>query len=177
MPASPYQIYGVVDDTDNSTPLESVNMVAYNVTTGEELTTTTDSNGEYLFDLANLTSSYSSGDVIFISAYIANKSVDYRTTASAGDDTGGTEEKNLYMMWGNTHALNDTRFLAGLITNTSGSVGNIKFYDRENDVEVLEVQVVANSSQDFDYNKPKLVQGLCVVPSANTMKASIQADV
>lgn len=45
-------------------PADTVTINILNVTTGESATTSTDSNGEYIYDLANLTNSYSNSDSI-----------------------------------------------------------------------------------------------------------------
>lgn len=176
---SPYPISGVVYDTDNSSVAASINMIAYNQRTAESITATTNALGEYVLDLANLTSGYDSGDVIFVSAYSDYRSIDYRTTTSAGDDVGGSESKNLYLMWGNSHAYFNTRLISGVVTNTAASQGNVKFYDRAHDYELFEMRVPANDTRTFNFVKPLcgVLSGLCRVPSANTMKATIQADI
>ncbi|MBW6469624.1 MAG: hypothetical protein K0A90_00200 [Methanosarcinaceae archaeon] len=177
MPASPYPISGVVYEIDTSTVKASATVIAYNQRTTETVTVTTNSSGEYSLDLANLSSGYNSGDVIFISAYFGNESIDYRTTTSASDTVGGSETKNLYLMFGPSHAYFDTKLLSGIVTNAAAAVGYMKFYDRTNDLEIMDIRVVASSSVPFNFVIPIKVQGLCIVPSANTMRALIQADV
>jgi len=171
MTETPYPISGVVYDTDNSTVVELATVLAYNQTNNESLSVTTNSSGEYSLDLANYDTDWTAGDVIFISAFIGQKSVDYRTTVS-----GTYEEKDLYLMNGASHAYFDAELLSGLISNTADAVGNVKFYDRTNDLEIMDVRVLATTSVPFNFAVPIKVQGLCRVPSANTMKATIQAD-
>lgn len=187
MPATPYPISGIVYAPDNTTAVNGAKVVAYNSTSGEATATTSNSSGEYIVDLANLTSGYDSGDVIYLSAFTGRRSVDYRTTTTAGDDVGGSESKDLYLMWGQTHAVNinssnafhsvmNTRLLSGIVTAGAANIG-VVFYDIKNDVEVLHVKALANASQEFDFGRPKYFEGLARVPSANTAKACIQADV
>jgi len=62
--AYPYPISGLVYDTDGTTLLQSVRVSLTNTTNTSSLDTTTNSSGEYLFDLANLSNGYSNGDII-----------------------------------------------------------------------------------------------------------------
>jgi len=64
----PYPIDGIAYDSDGTTALDSVFIVCKNVTNNETLTTTTNSLGQFIFDLANLTSGYRIGDEVSIYA-------------------------------------------------------------------------------------------------------------
>ncbi len=67
MTSTPYPISGTVKDAD-SVALNNVIVSIINIDTNEELTVTTNALGEYVVDLANLTSGYTIGDIISIYA-------------------------------------------------------------------------------------------------------------
>jgi len=66
MPTTPYIIYGKINLNLSSGPATSNNVTLKNETTNETISTITNSNGQYIFDLANLTSGYTDGDFILI---------------------------------------------------------------------------------------------------------------
>lgn len=66
-PLEPYLIEVQVLDDDNSTPRTNIQLMAVNESTGESITTYTDSRGEAVFDCANFfVSGYSDLDFIKI---------------------------------------------------------------------------------------------------------------
>ncbi|MBI2136865.1 hypothetical protein HYU06_07375 [Candidatus Woesearchaeota archaeon] len=65
MPSAPYIITGQI--TNGSTKLASRKVAIANNTTEDSDSVYTDSNGNYSYDLANLTKGYSNGDSITIS--------------------------------------------------------------------------------------------------------------
>ena len=66
MPTNPYLVFGVVHQEGTSTPATSNNLTLRNETTNEAISTITNASGQYIFDLANLLSSYTEGDFIKI---------------------------------------------------------------------------------------------------------------
>ena len=54
MPQSPHPLSGIVKDINDSTVVEGVTVTAFDKTSGGTTTDTTDSNGAYVVDLANL---------------------------------------------------------------------------------------------------------------------------
>lgn len=62
----PYPVSGICYDNDGTTILASVRVSIYDATNNSTASVTTNSSGEYLFDLANLTNGYSIGDSISI---------------------------------------------------------------------------------------------------------------
>lgn len=83
MPSTPYPISGTVSD-NSSTLLNGVLVSVVNTESNEELTTTTNSIGEYAVDLANLTSGYTIGDKISVYAsYGRYYDEEFHTTASS----------------------------------------------------------------------------------------------
>lgn len=68
--SSPYPVNGTAYDSDGTTALSDIRIVLTNTSTNDTLTTTTDSDGSYLFDLNNLSEGYRDSDVISVySAY------------------------------------------------------------------------------------------------------------
>ena len=63
MPSEPYLISGTITNSNGSAG-SSLSVTLTNETTGKTLTETTDSNGHYIFDLNNLSTGYSDGDII-----------------------------------------------------------------------------------------------------------------
>ncbi len=61
-----YKVYGVVSEGGN--PLAGVTVYLRNNETGEEISTTTNSTGEYSFDLSSLTQGYHNGTSIYVYA-------------------------------------------------------------------------------------------------------------
>ena len=69
MPITPYVVNGTAIDGSSSVVSNTV-VIAHNTTTDERTSTTTNSLGQFILDLANLTSGYSTGDAITV--YIRN---------------------------------------------------------------------------------------------------------
>jgi len=67
MPGVPYPFHGTIQDSDENA-LGALRVVLTNVNTNDELTGTTNSSGEFMFDLANLSKGYSDGDQISVYA-------------------------------------------------------------------------------------------------------------
>ena len=68
MPATPFVVYGTILDSDAVTPLSNVRVSIQNVSTNETSNVLTDANGQYQYDLANLTSGYALGNDISVYA-------------------------------------------------------------------------------------------------------------
>ena len=68
MPITPYIISGTVYQLGTTTPSASNNLILTDETTGEQISTITNSQGKFIFDLANLTSGYTDEDFIKITA-------------------------------------------------------------------------------------------------------------
>lgn len=68
MPSVPFLVYGTCTDEDSNV-VASTLVKAHDVTTGERIETITNSLGQYIFDLANLTSGYTAGDTINIEVW------------------------------------------------------------------------------------------------------------
>jgi len=83
MSAVPYPISGIIYDSDSEV-LNGVTVSVINTDSNEELTTTTNSSGEYILDLANLTSGYRNGDLISIySSYGRRYSEQFHTVVTS----------------------------------------------------------------------------------------------
>lgn len=92
-PFQPFLVSGVAVGIKGNA--NSATITLTDTTTGESITTTADSNGEYLFDLANLASGYTDGDTISIRA---DKDKEGRGTVSFTlNVTDGFKDINTYM--------------------------------------------------------------------------------
>ena len=87
MPITPYLVYGIITDT-NSSIVTSSPVKLHNSTNDEIIETVTNSSGQYLLDLANLTSGYSSGDTIYV---YARNSIYVGETTFTQSGEGGRE--------------------------------------------------------------------------------------
>lgn len=97
MPQAPFPISGKVYDTDGSTGLDEVTVEAFNLRTGQRISTTTNALGEYTVDLTEMSSEYANEDKILLIASISISTwVKKRRTAVVEvDTTVGSIEKNL----------------------------------------------------------------------------------
>lgn len=88
-PNIPYLVYGIVSD-ESSVVIASTAVGVKDTNTGEFTFGTTDSDGKYVVDLANLASGYSSGDTILV--YVRNHSYYGEITFTL---SGVAKEQNL----------------------------------------------------------------------------------
>ena len=63
----PYLIYGTVYDSDGTTPVSSVTVRAKNEVNGTTVSTTSNSSGYYIIDLANSSEGYTYADIVTVS--------------------------------------------------------------------------------------------------------------
>lgn len=82
MPLNQFAVSGHTYADDSSTPFPDVKVYLRNKTKNEENCITTDSSGEFVFNLANFNSGWSSGDSLELRAEIGNFYVDATTTIS-----------------------------------------------------------------------------------------------
>lgn len=92
-----YQLDGVLYDTNRSSTVATANIYCTNKRTGDQLSTTPNSSGQYVFNAANFANSFVNGDIVELEAKVSGtiKRVKWRTrinTANAG------ETNNLYLM-------------------------------------------------------------------------------
>ena len=87
LPSSPFTLGVTVYDTDGSTGKANVTVTIRDENTNETLSDDTDSNGQVVFNLANLTSGWTVGDII--SYYVLYSGYEASGPFSA-TDTGGT---------------------------------------------------------------------------------------
>lgn len=72
MPVSPYPVTGRVYANSGTTALSNVNVICKNVSNNETQSMLSDANGDFIFDLANFPSGYSTGDEISLFASYGN---------------------------------------------------------------------------------------------------------
>lgn len=85
-PINPYLIFGTPTDESSSTLPEDTVVKAHNTTTDERIETRLNSSGQYVLDLANLTSGYSEGDSITV--YVRNKGYTGETSFTLSGEGG-----------------------------------------------------------------------------------------
>jgi hypothetical protein len=72
MPSLPFPVDGTVYEFDGTTAVANVKVICRNVTNNETLNTTTNSSGQFIFDLSYFTSGYSTGNEISLFASYGN---------------------------------------------------------------------------------------------------------
>jgi hypothetical protein len=87
IPSTPFPIDGRVYDTDGTTALTGIAVICRNTTNNESMSTTTDSNGDFMFDAVNFTSGYSIGDEISLFTSYGNYYKEYIFTISGAGKT------------------------------------------------------------------------------------------
>ena len=94
---TPYLLSGVVYSRDGSTAAASATVTIIDGETGDRGTATTNTSGQWVYDLANLTNAYSDGDQIVIRA--VNSAETYEVTYFTHVDTSlGAEAKDLTLL-------------------------------------------------------------------------------
>lgn len=96
MTTTPYPVSGKVYDVDRTVEGD-VTVKLTNSRTGDTLSQTTNSSGEFVFDLANFTNSYVDNDLILIQAWKKDGSYNVRVVSSTIIVSGSSAEKNLYL--------------------------------------------------------------------------------
>ena len=83
----PFPLNGTVYDSDGITALANVKVICMNVTNNETQTYITNSSGQFMFDLANFTSGYLTGNEISLFASYGNYKDEVVWTVSGTDKT------------------------------------------------------------------------------------------
>lgn len=94
-PQLPWLIRGVVKDIDEAVDTSGVTVYAYNLTTEESISTTSNSSGEFILDCANFASGYTNGDVI--KWWAGNPHICTRATLIADETMSETDIVNFQM--------------------------------------------------------------------------------
>jgi len=96
MAVTPYIVSGTISDKDSIARGSGITVTVTDTTLGESTTATTNSSGNYVADLANLTSDYSVGDAISvivsttgITGYVPNATTE-TSTGTVGSGAGST---------------------------------------------------------------------------------------
>jgi len=104
MALTTYNVSGKVYASDSSTPFPDVEVIVRNTTTNSEILDTTDSNGDYSVDLADLSGGYDNGDSLEITANLG--SFYNQETATVNTGVGSTTQ-NLTLATGNKYEIID----------------------------------------------------------------------
>ena len=87
MASLPFPVSGIAYDYNSTTALSNVKVICRNITNNEALSVLTNSSGQYLFDLSNLTSGYSLGNEISLFVSYGNyyREVIFKISGSSKD--------------------------------------------------------------------------------------------
>ena len=130
----PHPINGVIKNVDDSTVVENATVTIYDEDANDSVSGTTDSNGVYLVDMANMTAEYTIGNNITVEAISGNKIIKERTTI-----TGDEQTVNLTLEYDDALGLiidlltdNWDKSTTDLITPTIDRVFNFKEFNLNN---------------------------------------------
>lgn len=166
---SPYPVDGTVYDIDGVNLVNSAFVVALNATTGEKISMKTNSVGQFLLDLANLTSGYSNGDLLQVTATYGTgsgiRSLSKRHTVSTV--AGAYAIGNMVLHPGEDH-FGDCSITFAFITSDT-SVRTCDYYDR-NDNLVFRIGSIASSTGElaFGYLGIRMDKGFIRIFSSET---------
>ena len=102
-PSIPYTLTGIIRDVTNAV-LENADVQIYLLRTGEAISGTTNSAGEYIIDLANMEEEYTANDEIQITAYKkAGDIIRFQQIRRTIDVNSGYTEQNMTLVAQNPH--------------------------------------------------------------------------
>jgi len=167
MTRTPYPISSTVYEEDGSTVLAGAVVTVFSVTNQEWMAEAdegvTNTNGEYIIDIANLPTAYANGDKLQILIYKGNKVIEYRHTVDTA--TGSHEETTATKAHIYKYTKDDIRIYSGFVSNSDASNSQyVDFFDRLND-EKHRVQVPSDNTTQLNFVHPgKLFRGgYCIV--------------
>lgn len=145
---TPYPVDGRIYDQNGSTAVNGATVVILNITSQEKISGSTDAAGDFLLDLANLTSGYLIGDRIQITAFY-------------GDGSGRRSLSKRYTLAGTSYSAGNFVLHSGeepfgtchitfvSLTNSTAGGLYVDFYDRSNDVKVFRIECLGGYYADF----------------------------
>jgi len=171
---TPYTIAGTVYDTDGTTAVASATVRVYDWTQAYPeavIETTTNSTGQYLVDLANLTNStgytYANSDVIIVEVKITTPSR-FEHWKHTVDTTAGVVDKNLYLKNGKTY-VGDRRLVAGTVSNTHSSAARTALVERTTLSKLAIISTEAGGTSEFNYESGiKFDEGIFILDHDGT---------
>jgi len=192
MSATPYPISGIIYDSDNNV-INGVTVSVINTSSNEELTTTTNSSGEYVIDLANLTSGYMDGDIISIySSYGRRYSEQFHTVVVT---TGiGTQDLTLSDIMASSAIYCSVKDIRDFTNVSSGEYSDTQLYmmikmatsyvDDETGRTWKGIQTVTDEIQDgdgtdilsLDYSDIQSVTSVSVDTSGEGTYTTVSSD-
>jgi len=166
---TPYPVDGVVYDVDGVNVVNNSTVVALNTTTGEKISMKTNSLGQFILDLANLTSGYSNGDALQVTATYGSgsaiRSLSKRHTVSTV--AGAYAIGNMVLHPGEDH-FGDCNLTFAFITSDT-TTRYCDYYDR-NDNLIFRISSIASSTAEmaFGYLGIRMDKGFIRVFSSET---------
>ena len=185
MPVAPYPISGVVMDTNSTTRVSGATVIAWDVTQQTSTQTTTNTNGEFVMDLANMSVDYADDDRVQIITFTGtgsnHRSLDHRHLVDTA--VGTSDQGNMVLKPTEDHYFNSIgnpmNVVGYIATNTSGTARSIELYDRRNDRLILPIEVPANTTVHLAGNSfgagYKFDGGVCVILEVETVQNDINA--
>ena len=143
MPATPFPVIGKVYDLDGTTLLTSGIVYAWNKNNDERTSSSINASGEYSLDLANLTSGYDTGDVIYLYVMDSEKNAVIRAELDSGDDSW---TQDLYMKTGEL-SLHECKINSVIVSNNSGGAISVSFVERTDEITKILINVDDNGTQ------------------------------
>jgi len=159
MPVTSFPVSGTLTDVDGSTAVASANVYVWSFTNDETVSCTTNSSGEYSLDLANMSTQWASGDVLYIYAKVSGKSAMARAVIG---NTDAYWEVNLYCRSGD-NTIDDSdlgvkqkmRLIS--LSYTSAGAGTVSIVEKKSDIQMSSLNVSANGTTTDFYGKPGLL--------------------
>ena len=149
MAYTPFQVDGTVLDTDGSTAVNKAKVVILNTTTGERTAETTNSSGQFVGDLANLTSGYSNGDKIQTTVtYGTESSIRSLTKRFTVVLTDGSKALGNIILHPGEDPFTTCNITFAALTNSTAGGLYVDFYNR-NDILVFRIDCGAATSIAF----------------------------
>lgn len=159
-PKIPYSLTGKIYDQETGLVVNGVYVTVEDFTLGgsNNLTTTTNSVGEYVLELANLTDSCVDGDVLFVRAEKDGRCEEYKTTVNL---SVGAENKDLYIRPGNILKTDEHCILSRIvINNTTSATKYADLYDRSHDRVIFRIDVPANDVRIVKFGGMTFAKGV-----------------
>jgi hypothetical protein len=151
-PYIPYPIDGTVYDIDGSTKVAGATVIAFNVDTGERTSTTTDSSGDFLIDMANFASGYSDGDRIQGTiSYGSGSGIRCMSRRHTIDTAVGAYSAGDVVLHPGTDPFLTCHITFAGHSNTHTAKLYVDFYDRTNDVLVFRIEAPLGGSASFPF--------------------------
>lgn len=148
MPFAPFPVDGTIKDRDGIT-VRAGTVVVVNCTTGERISGTANASGQFILDLGNLTSGYTIGDHIHVTAFYGTGS-GRRTLSKRFIITTGMSnyECGSMVLHSGEEKFDTCHIFFASVTNSTAGGLYVDFYDR-NDNFVFRIECLGGYYADY----------------------------